>query len=523
MQNRKLWSVLPAVLALALACVACGGDDGATPGGNGGNGGNGGDTPDPEPPVVQTVYEASPAGRDACRDTYLILEFKTSPTLGTTGAIRIFRSDGTQVDYIDMADVAAAGERVQMTNTSLFTTVMDAIGSSVLGRYRIVNYDPVRAEGTRITIKPHYGVLTYDASYYVTVDASAIEAAGFEGIAAGEWTFATKSAPASRSAVTVGASGCDFRTVQAALDYACECGRDQAVEITVRDGIYEEQLYMRTNNRVTLRGESRGGTVIRYDNCDLYASGVGGGVAGRPTLGEAIGTSGGRAVMLVENCDLLRIENLTLENTHGPGSQAEVLYNNDNNGTGRVVFIGCNLLGAQDTLNLKGYAWFYDCLIAGDVDFIWGGADTALFENCEIRAVNGGYIVQARCAAGKRGFVFLNCDLTQGTGGNGKPMYLARSSGAAAYCDQVAFVGCRMGSHIPAAGWYATPAPNPAAASATDGWKEYGSRDAQGAALDLSGRLSAACRLTQAEYEAGYKNRETVFAACSKGTEWLVE
>lgn len=509
--------------AMALLCMACGGDDeGTTPGG-GNNGNGGGDTP--EPPVIENeIYKALPAGAGACRDTYLTLEFKTAPRPGVTGAIRIFRSDGTQVDYIDMADAAAASETpVRMEKTSLFTTAMDALGTPQLGRYRIVNYRPVRTEGNRVTIKPHYGCLEYDASYYVTVDAEAFAAEGFEGIAAGEWSFTTKSSPASQSSVTVGETGCDFRTVQAALDYAYVCGRDRAVTIEVKNGVYEEQLYMRTNNHVTLRGESRDGVVIRYDNCDLYASGVGGGVAAVPQIGAEIGASGGRAVMLVENCDMLRIENLTLENTHGSGSQAEALYNNDNNGTGRIIFIGCNILGAQDTLNLKGYGWFYGCLVAGDVDFIWGGVDTALFERCEIRAVNGGYIVQARCAEGKKGFVFLNCDLTQAAGGNGKPMYLARSSGAESYWDQVAFIDCRMGTHIPAAGWYASPTPNPAVSSAANGWKEYGSRNTEGTALDLSGRAAGACCMTQAEYEAGYKDRLTVFAGCGKGTDWLVE
>lgn len=80
-----------------------------------------------------------------------------------------------------------------------------------------------------------------------------------------------------------------------------------------------------------------------------------------------------------------------------------------------------------------------------------------------------------------------------------------------------------MGTHIPAAGWYASPTPNPAVSSAANGWKEYGSRNTEGTALDLSGRAAGACCMTQAEYEAGYKDRLTVFAGCGKGTDWLVE
>ncbi|WP_418983307.1 pectinesterase family protein [Alistipes sp.] len=509
MKRMKLW-MIPLAAALFAACSSSDSDDPA-PQPN--------PTPTPNPnPSVESSYTALPTGAGAYRDACLTLEFKSAaPSLGTSGKIRIYTAAGKQVDEIDLKDVAA--ERTQLVNTSLYTTAMDAIGSRKLGAYRIVNYDPVRIEGRRVTIKPHYAVLDYNASYYVTVDKEAIVAEAFDGIAASEWTFTTKAAPSGTS-VTVGERGADFRTVQAALDYAYDCGRDAAVTVTVKNGIYEEQLFMRYNNNVTLRGESRTGTVIRYDNCEALATGVGSSVSSLPALGQPIQKSGGRGVMLVENCDLLRIENLTLENTHGSGSQAEALYFNDNTGTGRLVFVGCDILSAQDTFNLKGYCWFCDCLVAGDVDFIWGGVDTALFEKCEIRSVNGGYIVQARCAAGKRGFVFIDCSLTKAAGANSKEVYLARTGGTAT-SDNVTYVNCRMGTHVAAAGWLAPM--SPAAADAVNGWKEYGSTDAAGASLDLSKRLAGSYRLTQAEYEAGFRDRATVFAACSKGTEWLRE
>lgn len=506
MKPIRLRMILLFALAACTACSSGDGDDPApqpTPGTN---------PPQPEP----GIYTLSPTGAGAYRDAYLTLDFTDKvPVLGATGKIRIYTAGGVQVDEIDLADVAAG--HALMENTTLYTTVMDAIGSRKLGAYRIVNYDPVRIEGRRVTIKPHYAVLDYNTSYYVTVDEGAIVAEGFDGIAASEWSFTTKSSPTGTT-VTVGASGADFRTVQAALDYAYDCGRDEAVTITVKDGVYEEQLFMRYNNNVTLRGESRTGTVIRYDNCNDMASGVGGSVNRLPTVGQSIGNSGGRGVMLVENCDLLRIENLTLQNTHGSGSQAEALYFNDNTGVGRLVFVGCDILSAQDTFNLKGYCWFYDCLVAGDVDFIWGGADTALFENCEIRSVNGGYIVQARCASGKKGFVFLDCALTRADGANDKAVYLARTGGTAT-SDNVTYVNCRMGAHVAAAGWLSPM--SPAAATAADGWKEYGSTDAAGASLDMSKRLAGSYRLTQAEYEAGFRDRTTIFAGCSKGTAWL--
>lgn len=507
MKRLKLFMLFSLSLAL---CWACGGGDGEDPAPQ--------PTPNPPQPSVERAYTPAPTGTGAYRDALLTLDFKSAtPTLGTTGSIRIYSAAGVEVDRIDLADVAAGP--VCMENSTPYTTAMDAIGSRKLGAYRIVHYEPVRIEGRRVTIRPHYAVLAYNTAYYVTVDAGAILAEGFDGIAASEWTFTTKAAPTGTS-VTVGETGADFRTVQAALDYAYDCGRDNAVIVNIKNGVYEEQLFMRYNNNVTLRGENRTGTVIRYDNCEAMAYGVGGSVSKLPVAGEPVGKSGGRAVMLVENCDMLRFENLTLQNTHGSGSQAEALYFNDNTGTGRLVFVGCDIIGAQDTFNLKGYSWFYDCLVAGDVDFIWGGVDTALFEKCEIRSVNGGYIVQARCAADKKGFVFLDCSLTQAAASNGKAVYLARTGGTAS-SDNVTYVDCRMGAHIAPAGWLAPM--SPATATAANGWKEYGSTDAASAPLDLSKRLAGSYRLTQAEYERGFRDRATIFAGCAKGTAWLSE
>jgi len=69
--------------------------------------------------------------------------------------------------------------------------------------------------------------------------------------------------------------------------------------------------------------------------------------------------------------------------------------------------------------------YFRDCLIEGDIDFIFGSA-TALFERCEIRSLVGdieidgdigatGWITAASTLPGQNhGFVFLDCALTAG-------------------------------------------------------------------------------------------------------------
>ena len=69
--------------------------------------------------LVTEVYRAYPYGKNACVDSYLTIEFGTVPETGTSGQIRIIRADGTVADMIDMADVAAAADRPQMTGMIL--------------------------------------------------------------------------------------------------------------------------------------------------------------------------------------------------------------------------------------------------------------------------------------------------------------------------------------------------------------------------------------------------------------------
>lgn len=478
------------------------------------------DTPLPEPEKPSLGYEVSPTGTRAYIDGMLTLTFKSSPTLGTSGKIRILDDSGTEIDMIDMADVAA--EQVKLMDDTPYNTTHDLLGPTSLKRWRVVNYKPVSIEGNKVVIRPHSNRLDYSKTYSIVIDESAITAEGFKGITKGEWSFQTKAEPASKEAVTVAKTGeADFRTIQGAIDWSYRCGPNNAMTINIKNGTYEEQLFARQNNKITFKGESRDGVVLQYTNSEEYANGVGGSTSTAAVIGKSVGKSGGRAVILMENCDDIRFENMTLRNTYGKPGQAEVIYNNSN-GDYTLAFVNCSLHSLQDTFNTKGYCWMYRCLVEGDCDFIWGSPKTCLFEECEIRAADNGYIVQARCmSAEDKGFVFLGCSLTKTSDVKDGSMYLARSSGAAEYYDNVAYINCTMSSAIPSAGWYSDPMPNPAKATSASGWKEYGSKDATGSALSVSGRLVASCQLSDAEYETGYKDRMKIFDGAPVGTDWM--
>jgi pectate lyase len=443
-------------------------------------------------------------------DTSLTLTFDSPPALGSAGAIRIFKSsDDSVVDTIKLVDHK------------------DTIG---YGTFRTLNTRPISISGNTVTIALQSKKLEYNTGYYVAVSGSAFTGATlatlpFEGIGKNAgWTFTTKPAPAAGlTALTVDDTGstADFRSLQGALNYVMQnLSKTDAATITVNNGTYPELLYLRNKDNLTIIGESREGVVIQYQNSEGFNPG-----------------SAGRPVFLVELADMLTLENLTLKNTTiktSSGGQAETLYFNS---TGRLVAKNANFISEQDTLQLKGYNWFYRTLVAGNVDFIWGSSNAALFEESEIRSLgdssnagNGGYLVQARVPnATDKGYVFLNSNLTQGIGqtGNSIPAgatYLARSPGGSTTWDNVVFINSRMDTHINAAGWAGAgvngqPAPNPVVPTATTGWREFATMNANGDTISLASRVGGH-ELTLGEVMNDYCNRAQIFAAYNSNAGW---
>ena len=359
---------------------------------------------------------AGSAGINA--DARLSITFDTAPTLGT-GSVRIFRkSDDALVDVIK-----PTGET-------------DSLGHAGQSAVRTLNMSLLKVSGNTLTIIPHHNRLAYGTEYYVAIanglvtgTSLALNGTAFVGIGrAGNWSFTTSAAPATNlTSLTVDDDGtADFRTVQGALDYFMQNATvDTPVTVNVKNGTYDELLYLRGKNNVTIVGESRDGAVIQGRNAELLNGGSG------ASQGPGLGTpAGGRSVFLVETSDLLTFDTVTLKNTYpraSSGAQAEVIY--FNNDTGRLVAKHAAFLSEQDTLQLKGYSWFYQSLVAGNVDFIWGANRVSLFEESEIRTIgdtanpttgcstSGCYQVQARTVtAADKGFVFLNSTLTHGPG-----------------------------------------------------------------------------------------------------------
>lgn len=173
-----------------------------------------------------------------------------------------------------------------------------------------------------------------------------------------------------------------------------------------------------------------------------------------------------RCATLTVDADDVTLRGLTIRNTFDkranpglPDSQAIALRTR---GT-RVRVEGCHLLGQQDTLMLDTPSWsavshvhLRDCLVVGDVDFVYGRA-TALVEGGEVRSLGPGYVAAPSTPTeNPRGLCFHRVALTATDGVPDGSVRLARPwhvGGRPDAVGQALFVDCEVGPHVAADRW----------------------------------------------------------------------
>lgn len=453
-----------------------------------------------------------PAAADTAAyvDGELTLSFDAVPTLTGTGSVKIYRaSDDALIDTVN----AGSEQLVLGSNSS---------------RLRTLKTELIRVADKKLIIRPHIA-LVYNTSYYVVISSDLVSGANLSGKAftglnkTHNWSFKTKVTAPSSTTITVDDDGAaDFRSVQGAINHVTQnLGKDVAATIAIKNGIYEEPLLLRDKNNLTLSGESQAGVIIQYTNNNVINPGIGG-------TGTAGTVAGGRSVWLIEGVDNLLLEKLTIKNTTliGVGGQAEAIYFNSDQG--RLMGKSISLISEQDTMSLKGYSWFYKSLIAGNVDFIWGGNRVSLFEESEIRSLgdsrgngSGGYVLQARTVtAADKGYVFLNSSFTRGAGplghtiADGKTL-LGRTGGTTSF-DSIALINCKVDVHISSNAFTDTPSIK---GSANSGLRQYNTKNLSGAVLNLSG-WSNFYTLTNSDVQANYTTRAQIFSAYGSGAGW---
>jgi hypothetical protein len=322
-----------------------GGSAGAGQGGSAGRGGAGGAAGTTGsggtagqgnlPPGVTALFPA-PNGQNLCPDPPLKITFSGAPTLGSSGRIRVFNSGGTAVATVDMAAA----------------TVSWTIGGMAFTVSR-----PVYVDGNTVSVTLPPKALAYGMTYYVNVESGAITASGgaFSITDTSTWRFTTMAAaPSDRSTLSVALNGAgSFCSVQGAFDLI-PANNTAAVTVTVGTGVYHEIVYLSRKSTITLQGQDRNGTVISgTNNNNLNPS------------------TRGRALFGVDNVSNMVFRNLTIRNlTPQGGSQAEALRLGS---CDRCVVRDATIISLQDTLLWDGRIYANNCLIQGNVDFIWGG------------------------------------------------------------------------------------------------------------------------------------------------------
>ncbi len=163
-----------------------------------------------------------------------------------------------------------------------------------------------------------------------------------------------------------------YKTIAEALEAAKEIEVDGNLIIFIKNGNYNEQVTV-TQPNVTLIGEDSVKTRIFY-------------AAAEATRPDGTGYEGRSAFFVDDTATGFSAENLTIENSwafdgKGADQQAEALYIEATN----AVFVGVRFLSYQDTINQKNSsAYFLRCYVAGNVDYMWGVASDALYEDCDL-------------------------------------------------------------------------------------------------------------------------------------------
>jgi pectin methylesterase-like acyl-CoA thioesterase len=293
------------------------------------------------------------------------------------------------------------------------------------------------------------------ATFYAT--------ASFDDVLVDSTVTPTTAPPTTGPTVVVAKDGSgQYTTVQAAVN-AVPANNTQRRTITVKPGTYRELLTIPSNKPfISLVGSTGNAAdvVITYDN----ASGT-----PKPDGSGTYGTTGSSSVFVDGNDFIAR--NLTFSNTfdeaaHDYSAEQAVAVTTRGD---RLVFDNVRILGNQDTLQPSSpgiatvsRAYYRNCYIEGDVDFIFGRG-TAVFDRCEIRSLNrgstsnNGYVTAASTTnTNPYGYLFTQCRLTAASGVAAKSVHLGRPwhpGGDVNAIAQVLYRESTLGAHIKDAPW----------------------------------------------------------------------
>lgn len=463
-------------------------------------------------------------------DVKLKLTFKDKPVVGTSGKIRIFdAADDRLVDMLDMSippgpakpvDPAVRAKNYlsfpypyertsRPTNRDTKPGTGSAGATPTSNEYQLTiiggftdgfRFYPVTIDGNTATIHPHHDLLEYGKTYYVQIDPEVLKVPdiGFPGISGKNWRFTTKpksKAPRSEATkLTVNADGTgDFNTVQGAMDFVPDHSKKR-ITIEVKNGLYEELVYFRNKDNVTLVGEDQEKTIVRYANNEVFNPHP----ANLRTNPEKGSFPSRRAAVTVDNSNDVHIVKMTLQTTL-TGQAEGLLINGERNILSHVTVIG-----SGDALQANGRIYMVDSTIIGDGDTILGRG-TLFCERCTIKSK--AVMMWPRNKQDDQGNVFKDSTFI----GINRPVTIARApqNGEFSYpFAEVVLLNSTMVNIAPE-GWGAADQ-----GGHVRFW-EYNSRNQDGSPVDASKRVAWSRQLDKvkdAKLIADYSRPEFVLA-----------
>lgn len=455
--------------------------------------------------AIPVLFPADGA-RNVSPDTHLKLTFAAPPQIGASGMIRIYdAADNTLVDTLDMSIPASPRPTGRATesneaerqalgrNSQMSDFQVDTIGGTDF------HFFPIIVRDTTATIYPHQGKLKYGRTYVVKMDASVIVPP--DGAPAGavtEWTFSTRAAPPSANAtlfvVAEDGSG-DFNTVQGAIDFVPDQPASP-ITIEIRNGHYEELVFLNNKSNLIIRGEDRDKTVVGYPNNSSFNP-PRGGPSRRPAFS-------------IYNSNDIQLSTFTINNYFF--GQAEALLARGQ----RNIVHNMTLNGSGDALTTAGTLYMADSKLVGDGDTILGYA--ALYcLRCEL--YSAGPFTWTRTPEGSHGNVFVDSTfiyldkplpwtITEDEPGRKAQGVLARlpkngpagAPGANFPFAEMVLINAKMDG-VPPEGWGPVEDPPGFDSSRVRFW-EFNTTDLQGNPIDMSKRHPIV-RILDAEKDAG--------------------
>jgi len=447
---------------------------------------------------AQTLYPAN-GSKDAAYDSQLVLTFDAAQTISSDTQVQILDASGKVVDVINAKD--------EVQN---FTSGADVYVGPQL----------IRAEGNNVFVTPHNGKIKPQTAYTVK----------YPGVAS--WSFTTKAAPSVNSVITVNNSTsadnkADFHSIQAALDAAAAAPKG-TYTISLAAGKYYELLRYTGESDIILQGpkdNKRGDNcVIEYINCNDLNKGQ----KERVSFyfqGNADLTL--ENVTLINSADGEKVYSSAVQYASG-NAQAETIFFHNGKGHHLTAY-NSSFKGHQDTMQISGKCWFYNCYVEGDVDYVWGYVDTALFEECDFNCVkyvkDRAYLFECRVGLKEeklcpKGMVLFNSTVNVE---ENQTAFFARRATAVEkaktnYYDQCAIINVKFqgpGSFNPMC-YYVGKAPQFEGDSSNIGWKSYNvdfknlTGKVKPTKETANKRYKDSAEITKKLYKAEYANRDLI-------------